>query len=125
MNMIEAVKKYVPDAMTKNPEITDDISYIEAFMNKHHIHFPEEYMVPFTNHICVLIERMQNNACTHEGLEEGADFEISSEAIQYSEQMLDPLFQKYEIQRSESEIKLMAIYLVIAINAEKGGEQNE
>ncbi len=110
MTLENLICGYVPDAEEKLKDMTDDINYIEKFLNERQLELPEAYGLPFANHVVMMVERIRNNECIN--MESTSD-EIQPETVAVAEEMLQPLFQKYQIEKNESEIKLMAIYLTL------------
>lgn len=90
-------------------DVLSDLYIIEDALKTSETVIPDAFKVQFYNHLIALIRRIQNNECVDIGAD-ALDSEISSRLPQAKE-ILDPLLAKYNVINSESEIKLMAIYL--------------
>lgn len=95
-------------------EFHDDIEYIENYLEENKIVIPEEFYLPFSNHVIVLLSRIKNNECVV--YEETENSEITKEALDYAKKLLLPLFKKYHTEENKTEEMLLAIYLGIGGN---------
>lgn len=88
-------------------------AYIEQFMKEQNIDMPRQYQEVFDHHLNVMIYRLQNNELVEMDDQSGNE-QVSSECMRLSEQLMEPLFKKYSVEKNEVEITLVAIYFNLA-----------
>lgn len=88
----------------------DDKKYIYDQLNIYDIEINPQYKTVFDSHITVLIDRLEHNECAKY---DDMTFlnEIPQKCIDIAKQILLPLFSKYSVDVSDTEIGLFAIYI--------------
>lgn len=85
----------------------DDLEYINGYLNDKKIEVNESLTLPFVNHIKMMVERLKEHEPSNvEDVENG---EIDEKSYKLASDLLDPLFQKYNV-FSKTEIMLLSIY---------------
>lgn len=87
--------------------------YILNSLNERGICVPEEYREVFENHITVLADRISNNECVNIDVTE-MENELKEENLQLAQEVLEPVFTKFNIEDRKAETALLALYINIA-----------
>lgn len=95
-----------------------DFHLIDLALEKHAIEIPEKLVAPFYNHIAMLMIRLKGGNLTESLLEPALEGEISPECRRIADEILLPVFEKYQAPYNETEVFLLAIYLQSAANSE-------
>ena len=87
-----------------------DTEYILSKLQENGVAVKPEFEEVFNSHINVLSYRLQNNECVPA---DDLSFleQIDADDLALGHQILDPLFEKYNVEMNELEIGLFAIYL--------------
>ncbi|MGX8710556.1 MAG: PRD domain-containing protein [bacterium] len=93
----------------------DDLDYLEGFTTKNGIEFSEEFQAPFCNHLTIMLARLRTGKPVDMQLEDSVRGELREDMRVLAERMLAPLFEKYHVPYSESEVFLIALYFQTAI----------
>ncbi len=123
MNLFELIKENVNRSSEIDANTIEDITCFENGLSSIDFQIAQEYSMQFANHVFEMILRIQKNECSDIEIDESA-FELPVGNKQKAADLLQPLFQKYQILNKESEVYLMAIYLTLA-DSRKGGTENE
>ena len=107
MNYIQLMKDLSVADEKEIKENREDLEYIESYLNDHDIKVNDQFILPFVNHIKMMVDRLKN----HEPAmgEELGNGEIDEKSYKLASDLLDPLFKKYNV-FSKTEITLLSIY---------------
>lgn len=96
----------------------NDKEYIYDSLKKRKIKVNPQYATVFDSHIDVLIERLKNNECVNY---DDCSFmnEIPERCVREANEILEPLFRKYNVKKNETEIGLFAIYIKLSEREEE------
>ena len=74
---------------------------------------PDEYKDVFNNHIDVLAKRISENECVDVDVTE-MEKELSKDSLSLAREILVPIFEKFKVSESKTEIALFALYINLA-----------
>lgn len=88
----------------------NDKEYIYNKLKELDVTINPQYQMVFDSHVNVLLDRLKNNECV---IYEDSSFvnELSKRSLDIAHQILEPLFEKYQVNENETEIGLFAIYI--------------
>ncbi len=107
MNYIELLKRSLSLTDADIADKREDLEYIDNLLGQHDIEIKEPFLLPFINHLVMMLDRFKNGEVSD--LADVSSDEISAESRALAEELLGPLFKKYDVQ-SETEEILIAIY---------------
>ncbi len=106
---LENIVQLFPNYQNKIKNYYTDISGINSFLKDKKIVIPEENINTFWNHVIMLLERIQNKELINLE-EEVPKKEIDENSLNLANELLEPLFLKYQVTEKNSENILLALY---------------
>lgn len=98
------------DARENSLEIRNSI--VQSLKEKNVV-VPAEFKEVFEHHLDVLIYRIQNNECT-DYKDAAVEDQVTGEDLQIAQDILVPLFDRYNVKENRMEEVLLAIYIQLA-----------
>ncbi|MGX8700832.1 PRD domain-containing protein [Caproiciproducens sp.] len=93
----------------------NDLDYAENFITENGIELTEKFRAPFCNHLVIMLSRLRARETVDMQVDDSMREELREDMRVLAERMLTPLFEKYRVPYSESEVFLIALYFQSAI----------
>jgi transcriptional regulatory protein LevR len=114
MEVLESLRGKLDITTEEYKEIEKIIRTMETNINIKGIYFNDQLKVGFYSHMVSFIRRLKNNELIVDANEESIVEQIKKENMDLAIELIKPLFQKYKVKDSYSEIVLIAIYIQTA-----------
>lgn len=122
MDVIQDLKSRFNIEDTEFEEIKHEVLEVARKLQQKHINFDGHYKIGFYSHMISLVRRLRNGEKVIEIAQEVMS-ELSQDSIEASEEVLAPLFIKYNVPVNRSEVLLVAIHIqATKYNEERGDE---
>lgn len=95
-------------------EVKKIVGRIEETLNSKDIYFDEQIRVGFYSHMVSFIRRLKKNELVTDVDEKAVLDQIDKENLDLAIKLIKPLFDKFKVEYSYSEIVLIAIYIQTA-----------
>lgn len=118
MGVLDELKEKLDIHADEYKEIEEIIRNMENAINAKGIFFNEQIKVGFYSHMVSFLRRLKEDELVVDADEEVILDQIEKENMDLAIDLVKPLFEKYKVDYSHSEVVLIAIYL-------QTGSQNE
>lgn len=95
-------------------EVKEIIGGIEKSLNSKKVFFDEQVRIGFYSHMVSFLRRLKKNELIKDVEDQAVLNQIDKENLDLATKLIEPLFDKYEVEGSYSEIILIAIYIQTA-----------
>jgi len=103
--------------------IGDDVLKVVKKLQENNISFDGHYKLGFYSHMISMVKRLRSGEKVIEITEEVLA-ELNDYSIKAAEEVLEPLFTKYNTPVDQSEVLLVAIHIQASKNNGEGGEKD-
>lgn len=111
MEILDGLREKLNIEDDEYEEMEEIIGEMEAEINSHDIYINDEIRVGFYSHMVSFIRRLKKNELVVDAADETVISQINEENMKLAVDIVNPLFEKYNSDYSESEVVLVAIYI--------------
>lgn len=111
MDVLGELKEKLNMDIYEYKEAKDVIRNMEETINSKGIYFDEQIKIGFYSHMVSFLRRLKKNDLVTDVDEQIVLDQIEKENLELAIDLTRPLFQKYDVNYSHSEVVLIAIYI--------------